>query len=957
MPKKTTNNGGQWLGDPEIKAALWEKNRQERRARDSFIPQLKHLLGCYNFEEAEKFYQNNKGYINEEQYQKLCNDAKADCYETTKNKVVAIMQYVLDRYQFDKAEVYYQKNKEYIDTRWYEDAVKRAHEKRLQERVEIAESNIKELFGEYLFNQAGEYYGNNKEYIDSNWYEKTETIYRRKYEVESLLQKNHFLQADNLYKQYADSFSVDEYIETKSEYLQAYIKKTFDISVDTQQSLALAETAQNLLVTARAGSGKTRTLTCYGMLLASCGYIENLNTVLILAFNRKAADEIKTRINTLHKVPLDNIRTFHSLAHRIVQPDQDIKEDYENEMTEHLKTLLQNDPKLKPNLYDLFKKEMEDIDYKGLLLNESDYYKHARDCWQSISLGGDRVKSYGEKCIADFFFEHNLTYKYEKPYLRRQPNGNLTIYKPDFAIFDSAAKITYILEHWAIPDKRSYSNQPIWRHSSKTEREYAEEREKKRQYWRSDYWQKRKHYLLETDIFWLQQGRDEFENRLKQMLEKKGIQCNKLPEKELLEKVYRKHSTKLFRLFVGFIQKCRRYGYTPETIKKRRAEYRTSDPKEEVFLQVAPEIYAKYEKNLEETKKLDFDRLIHLAIQEIRDTKGKCFIRDDNNKINIAVKDLEYILIDEYQDFSKPFYDMIGAITEFNPNVKLFCVGDDWQAINGFAGSDLKYFTDFEKHYCGTSRRNILVNYRSGSKVVEAGNDLMAGLGEKSRWDSSHANKGSVQVVNIEDYHIEGRNNQEDTEQYSADKKYIQACEITIPTKDGTEWKFSDFDTARYIKAIHLILKKNMALLAEKNTECLILGRRNQFGCFKSTNEFKEKLLDVFSEEEINHVGKNRITERIHVMTAHKAKGKEADIVFVLRCNERSFPMLHPDNRLFGIFGETEQKVLEEERRLFYVALTRAKQKVFLLTEVEDKSRFLDAIQNETSFLDEKLPF
>ena len=64
-------------------------------------------------------------------------------------------------------------------------------------------------------------------------------------------------------------------------------------------------------------------------------------------------------------------------------------------------------------------------------------------------------------------------------------------------------------------------------------------------------------------------------------------------------------------------------------------------------------------------------------------------------------------------------------------------------------------------------------------------------------------------------------------------------------------------------------------------------------------------------------------------MTAHKSKGKQADIVFVLKCNMRTFPMTHPDNRLFGIFGVTEEEVLAEEKRLFYVALTRAKNKVF----------------------------
>ncbi len=63
--------------------------------------------------------------------------------------------------------------------------------------------------------------------------------------------------------------------------------------------------------------------------------------------------------------------------------------------------------------------------------------------------------------------------------------------------------------------------------------------------------------------------------------------------------------------------------------------------------------------------------------------------------INCKSKKLKYILIDEYQDFSKLFFDLILAIKCFNPKVQIFATGDDFQAINGFAGSDLNYFTNF----------------------------------------------------------------------------------------------------------------------------------------------------------------------------------------------------------------------------------------------------------------------
>lgn len=802
------------------------------------------------------------------------------------------------------------------------------------------------LLREYNFNDAEIFFENHQEYLDLNLYKKKVEEFRFLYNHDKLLKIFQFSEVDRLFKQLNDCVDTEGYISIKSKYIREYVSEKFNLGnpLDEEQSQALADIADNLLITARAGSGKTTVLTCKGMILAERQYVQNPNAILMLAFNRKAAEEIRERINKKHKLPLINIRTFHSLAHSIVQPDQEIKEDYESEMSEHLKSLLEVDPRLKEYLYEFFKKEMQVIQNRGLLLNETDYYDYAKNCWESISLGGDRVKSFGEKCIADFLFEYGLTYKYERPFLFFNEERQREIYKPDFTIYDSKTERTFILEHWAISDRNYYTEQRIWNSSITTERQYAEQRKRKRDYWNTNYWKKQNFFLLETDVSWLDRGREAFETRLKNMFESKNVVCAKLPQNELLEKVYRNHSNRLFKLFVSFIQKCRRYGYSPKQIKEKRDQYQTNNPKEQVFLRVAPEIYEKYEKNLAETDLLDFDRLIHLAIGKIRSTKGECFVCDHKNNINIRVKDLEYILIDEFQDFSKQFYYIISAIKDINPVVKLFCVGDDWQAINGFAGSDLKYFQEFAKEYANVSKRHVLTNYRSGGKIVEAGNIVMDGLGEKSVTTESNKYRGSVEIVEMKDFVIEARDNQSETEEYTEDKRYSDACEVRIRTKEGSEWSFKDFDTAKYLKAIHVKLREHLDFIAEPDSNCLILTRTNRFGCFNNSDELKDKTCKVFLPGEIDRVGRERFEEKIQVMTAHKAKGKEADIVFVLKCNLRTFPMIHPDTRLFGIFGETEDKILEEEQRLFYVALTRAKQKVFFLTEKDDQSPFLSGI-------------
>ena len=93
------------------------------------------------------------------------------------------------------------------------------------------------------------------------------------------------------------------------------------------------------------------------------------------------------------------------------------------------------------------------------------------------------------------------------------------------------------------------------------------------------------------------------------------------------------------------------------------------------------------------------------------------------------------------QDFSLLFLQLINSIREYNPDLKIFCVGDDWQAINAFAGSDLKYFYYFEKYVGHSEHLSLLTNYRSAKSIVDVSNDFMDGKGDKSRPARSNTGK------------------------------------------------------------------------------------------------------------------------------------------------------------------------------------------------------------------------
>ena len=85
--------------------------------------------------------------------------------------------------------------------------------------------------------------------------------------------------------------------------------------------------------------------------------------------------------------------------------------------------------------------------------------------------------------------------------------------------------------------------------------------------------------------------------------------------------------------------------------------------------------------------------------------------------------------------------------------------------------------------------------------------------------------------------------------------------------------------------------------------------------------------------------------ERISISTAHKYKGLEKPMVIVLDAVARSYPLIHPDWAFSRVLGDSPEKITKEERRLFYVALTRAIEKLVIITDGRSKSPFLEELE------------
>jgi superfamily I DNA/RNA helicase len=139
-------------------------------------------------------------------------------------------------------------------------------------------------------------------------------------------------------------------------------------------------------------------------------------------------------------------------------------------------------------------------------------------------------------------------------------------------------------------------------------------------------------------------------------------------------------------------------------------------------------LYAAYTNHLSAHGLMDFNDLIVNATVKLRTLPRLPVIRLNGNTCDLNT--LRLVCLDEFQDLSPAFYGLVKALMEKNPGMQTYCVGDDFQAVNGFCGSDLKYFQRFETFFPDAKRSQLRANYRSGSVIVEYANKHMRGLGE-----------------------------------------------------------------------------------------------------------------------------------------------------------------------------------------------------------------------------------
>lgn len=306
------------------------------------------------------------------------------------------------------------------------------------------------------------------------------------------------------------------------------------------------------------------------------------------------------------------------------------------------------------------------------------------------------------------------------------------------------------------------------------------------------------------------------------------------------------------------------------------------------FLNIADSFLRHYQSYLSKNRLIDFNDMINMAISIIAE-KG-------------FDKNYRYIFVDEYQDMSVKNFQLLKALKE-KTQANLVVVGDDWQSIYGFRDSDLKLFTDFGKYFPGAKRVYIEKTYRNPQQLIDAAGSFIMK-------DESHFKKALVSDTSIE----------------KPIKIVYRAAE-----DDG-----------------HII--RNLISSLSEDNSVMMLSRYASLGL----DEFLYQTGLVKKGRSRNC---KRITdsegniENVEYRTIHNAKGLEADYVIIMQMTDAwlGFPnMLSPSYFMTFMHGWDITDKLSEERRLFYVALTRARKGVYIFTLPESESPYITELKSDS---------
>lgn len=721
-------------------------------------------------------------------------------------------------------------------------------------------------------------------------------------------------------------------------------------SLDSQQREAIVVDEDAVKVIAGAGSGKTFTIQGKVKYLTEKRDVDP-SEILAISFSNASVDDLKERIAE----PID-IKTFHKVGKDILtqynqysRPDTSaLKRIIKRYLT---KKALKNED-ISKKLIEFFSFYInvppsdDDIKYEGDLLDwqegvDFSTLKRRFKNKQRETLNNEIVRSYEELYIANFLFIYGIKYTYEKIY--SYPNKNferefnkfkeflfsfneeipdelknditkdllnltdifeeyeIKDYLPDFYLDD----YNIYIEHFGL--NRNCENHLI---GGKSSEEYVKEME-----WKRKVHKKYGTTLIETFSYY--QSENRLLTRLAEKLQAQGVEFNEIDYREvyriLLENKTIKEWEDFIVLLKTFIELFKGNNYDETKFKEfydHVGGLKDSFSKDRTiaFLKIVEEIYNDYEAYLLKIKKIDFNDMINKA--------SDCIVK---NGLDLPYK---YIIVDEYQDTSFTRYNLLRNICD-SIGAKIMVVGDDWQSIYSFSGCDVNIFTKFDNFFDVCETRYIEKTYRNSQQLIDASSNFVMKNPDQTRkkLKSSKSLKYPIKLVNFD----------------------------------------NDFDE---ILKFELIIKNIINQSTFKNKKILILGRNNKdiFNLLKNfnvENEYGKRKFEILGDEDklrrnkfVKIVYRESPDVNIEYRTVHQSKGLECDNVILINLKnwKAGFPNKMVDDPVLNFVKRNGDSFsYAEERRLFYVALTRTKNNVYLLAPYFKSSVFVQELKTDAN--------
>lgn len=654
--------------------------------------------------------------------------------------------------------------------------------------------------------------------------------------------------------------------------------------LDDQQIDAIVRKNKNQLVIAGAGSGKTTTIVGkVKYLLLTKQY--NPEDILLLSFTNASASEMKDRVKKETNIDLD-VMTFHKLGLEIIKKGYDKNfKIFDKELYQVVKSLI-NKYIDQPDYFNKLIYFMSTARFNAKdefdFSNETEYQEYLNTN-KPTTLKGEIVKSYGELEIANFLFSNNIQYEYEKEYKYDTINDDYQQYYPDFYL----PEYDIYIEYFGIDENNNVASYFKDKNGVSASQAYND----------SIKWKRKTHNENNTtmiETFYYENKKRVLISNLEDKLKKYNVKFEPKSDRELWDIINKNNSgllNEICNVFSTIISLIKSNDYSIESVD-RLPEVNNSSINKLTIELISP-IYNDYQTGLEKNEMIDFNDMINMATKAIL-----------NNKF---LHNYKYVIVDEYQDMSMSRFKLLESMRK-QSEYKLFCVGDDWQSIYRFNGSDVDLITNFEKYWGNTYISYIERTYRFTSMMsILSGNFIMR---------NPKQYKKRINAKKSEDFAIKFINGY-------TDNKSIEFLEE----------KLRQFD---------------------KDSTVYLLGRYSfDIDILKNNSNFTMKYNVQENSTDITYIKRRDL--KIKFLTIHKSKGLQADYVIIL--NNKNYGMGFPSKindlpiiKLLLASGLDEYPY-SEERRLFYVALTRSRKQTILLTTENNKSIFVKELESDYNYL------